>query len=154
MLPGLWLFQAGLLRRKNALSIAVQLLATVCVLSIIWAIVGYALVFSPSAGGMIGSLRTGVLLLDVSYDDCVPTLAPSVPTGVFALFHCMFACLAPLLMTGAYAERMRLGASLVVSAAWEVLVYYPLAHWVWAPGGWLRALGAHDFAGGITIHVE
>ena len=153
MLPGLWLFQAGLLRRRNAISIAVQIFATLAALSLLWFAIGFALVFSPTAGGVIGSLRRYAMFYGVAYDACDPDLSPSLPVAAFALFHMLFAVIAPLLMTGAYAERMPLRASLCVSLLWELIVYYPLACWMWAPGGWLLQLGALDFAGGVAIHA-
>lgn len=153
MLPGLWLFQAGLLRRRNAISIAVQIFATLAALSLLWFTIGFALVFSPTAGGVIGSLRRYALFYGVAYDACDPDLSPTLPIASFALFEMLFAAIAPLLMTGAYAERMPLRASLCVSLLWELIVYYPLAHWMWAPGGWLLQLGALDFAGGVAIHA-
>ena len=104
MFPGLALFEAGLLRAKNTLSIMVQVFAGVTVLSVLWDIIGYTLVFGPTQHGIIGG-TDHVLLLDVSYDKC-NQLAPTIPEAAFAMFQMLFAAITPLLMTGAFAERL------------------------------------------------
>ena len=148
MYPGLALFEAGLLRAKNTVSILVQVVVGLTTLSVLWDLVGYTLVYGPSQRGLIGGLDHA-FLRDVPYDACVPA-APTVPAAAFAMFQMLFAAISPLLMTGAFAERLRFWPAYAFLVLWEVLVYYPVAHWVWG-GGWLKArFGVLDFAGGIV----
>ena len=151
--PALGLCQAGLIRRKNALSMLMQVLTGFVIGSMLWFSIGFSLVFGPSAGalGLIGTLRH-VGFAGLSTECCYP-LATTIPSYLFASFQMMFAVMTPVIVTGAWAERMDFNAFLVFAAAWPFLVYYPLAHWVWNPAGWLAVHGAVDFAGGITIHT-
>jgi len=154
MIPGLAFFESGMLRRKNSVSIITQTLGGLVILACMWVTIGYSLTFSGDIGGMIGNLDHA-LFADVSFSDCVVVdgVTYSIPTAVFAIFQMMFACVTPLLCTGAVAERMRFKAFLIFMLAFELLVYYPCAHWIWG-GGWLDRLGTLDFAGGIVIHVS
>lgn len=155
MMPALALFEGGLLRSKNTLSLAMQIVGGLSVLNFFWIMIGYSFVFGDDVlGGFIANPFTHILLRGVSYEECDPRLAPNIPNGAYVLFQSMFACITPLLMTGAYAERMKFKASLVISILFEVLVYYPVAHWIWG-GGWLDRSNfqALDFAGGIVIHT-
>ena len=150
--PATGLAQAGLVRRKNALSVIAQAFIGVLVGSFLWFVVGFSLTFSgASHGGLIGSLDhaffTGVGM------DCLP-LAPSIPGALFASFQMMFALMVPVLVTGAWAEKLPLSACLIFFVAFPLLIYYPLAHWIWNPDGWLATLGVKDFAGGLTIHTS
>jgi Amt family ammonium transporter len=154
MTPALGLFEAGLIRTKNSLSLIVQTFFGLTILSVLWVIVGFTLTFSPSAAGwgLIGGLQW------FFFNGITPNnstiYAPTIPGTSFASFQMMFAVITPLLITGAVAERMKWGAFVVFIIAWSFLIYYPLAHWVWAKDGWLARLGVSDFAGGIVIHTN
>ena len=144
MSPALAFFQAGLLRSKNTLSIYTQIFAGLIVLCSLWFVVGYSLTFGESAA-VLGSPVQHALFVDVSYTE--PSVhAPHVPAAVFALFQMMFACITPLLITGAYAERLPFRVFLLFSVLFSLTVYYPVAHCVWG-GGFLDRLGVLDFAG-------
>jgi len=143
MFPGLALFEAGLLRSKNTLSLIGQVVAGIAVNGALWDLFGFSLVY-------YGSFEHA-LLLNVSYEEC-NEYAPSIPGAAYAMFMLLFAVITPLLMTGAYAERVKFKSSLALTIVWEVLVYYPIAHFIWG-NGWLAKLGTKDFAGGITIHT-
>lgn len=146
-LPGLALFYAGLVRGKNALSVMVQCVAIACLASVLWLVVGYSLSFS-GAGALIGDLRrVGLLGLGVS-----STTSSGLSEAVFCLFQMTFVVITPALVIGAYVERVRFQAVLIFSALWLLVVYAPVAHWVWG-GGWLAAMGVKDFAGGLVVHA-
>jgi Amt family ammonium transporter len=153
MLPGLALFYGGLVRRKNVLSTIMHSFFVLALVSVVWVLWGYSLAFAPDAfGGLIGGLDfvgfanvTGAV--DARY-------SAGIPHVLFAGFQLMFAAITPALITGAFAERKRFSAFVLFTIAWSTLVYSPLAHWVWAPGGWLRTLGAIDFAGGTVVHIS
>ncbi len=151
MTPGLALFYGGMVRAKNVLGTVMQSFFMVGVASIIWAVVGYSLAFGPDVGHVIGNLSwvglAGVGLTPGSY-------APTVPALAFMAFQLMFAVITPALITGAFAERMKFSGFLLFTVLWCVLVYAPVAHWVWGEGGWLRELGVLDFAGGIVVHAN
>ena len=149
-LPGLALFYAGLVRTKNVLSILMQCFAITGVVSLLWLAVGYSLVFTDggSAQGFIGSLDKA-FLLGVTRDSVVGT----IPETLFFVFQMTFAIITPALVIGGFAERKRFSSVLGFSVLWLLLVYVPLAHWVWG-GGWLAKLGVMDFAGGIVVHVS
>ncbi len=147
MIPALALFYGGMVRRKNVLSTLMHSLAALPVLSVIWALVGYSLAFGPTHGGIIGGLDF------LGLANTVGTLHDTVPTYAFVAFQMMFAAITPALISGAVAERMKFSAYLVFIAAWSILVYVPVAHWVWATGGWLFELHALDFAGGTVVHL-
>jgi ammonium transporter, Amt family len=147
MTPALALFYAGMVRRKNVLSTIMHSLAAIPILSVSWALYGYSLSFGPSKGGVIGGLElAGLVHLPDEPHGTVPQLA-------FVAFQMMFAVITPALISGAFAERMKFSAYMVFILAWSTLVYDPVAHWVWADGGWLLKLGALDFAGGTVVHL-
>lgn len=152
MIPALGLFEAGLLRAKNTTSVLTQVFSGAVLLSFMWHIVGFSLVFGDSLAGIIGSPATYPLMINVDVDTCFKVWAPTVPKRAFAEFQMMFAAIAPLLMTGSFAERIRWSAFVGLIIGFEVFVYYPVAHWIWG-GGWLHQLGTLDFAGGIVIHT-
>ena len=152
MIPALGLFEAGLLRAKNTTSVLTQVFSGAVLMSFLWHIVGFSLVFGDSLVGIIGSPATYPLMIGVSVDSCFEAWAPTVPKRAFAEFQMMFAAITPLLMTGSFAERMRWSAFVGLMIGFEVLVYFPVAHWIWG-GGWLHRLGTLDFAGGIVIHT-
>jgi Amt family ammonium transporter len=150
MTPGLALFYAGMVRRKNVLSTTMHSFFAMGLVTVLWALVGYTLAFGPDFGGLVGGLRH--LGLDGVLGGVSGTGASAIPTSVFAMYQGMFAVITVGLITGAVAERMKFKAYVVFAALWAVLVYSPLAHWVWG-GGWLMKLGALDFAGGTVVHI-
>ncbi|EGC31727.1 ammonium transport protein A [Dictyostelium purpureum] len=151
MMPALAFFEAGLLRSKNTLSIITQIMSGIVILTVMWQAFGYSLTFGPSQKGIIGNLDHA-FLINVSYRNCNQN-APTIPSAAYAFFMMMFANITPLLMTGAYAERVKFKAFIVLTIFWEILVFYPVAHWIWG-GGWLSKFPVLDFAGGIVIHTS
>lgn len=149
-LPGLALFYAGLVRSKNVLSILMQCFAITGVVSLLWLAVGYSLTFSDGGDSQafIGGLDKA-FMLGVPRD----ALSGSIPETVFFMFQMTFAIITPALVIGGFAERMRFSAVLSFAVLWALVVYVPLAHWVWG-GGWLAQLGVMDFAGGLVVHVS
>jgi len=147
MTPALALFYGGMVRRKNVLSTIMHSMVAIPIMSILWALVGYSLAFGTSQGGLIGSLEFAGL------KGTVGQLSGTVPTLVFAAFQMMFAVITPALISGAFAERMKFGAYVAFIVLWSMLVYVPVAHWVWNPGGWLFKMSALDFAGGTVVHA-
>jgi Amt family ammonium transporter len=151
MTPALGFFEAGLIRSKNSLSVIMQTFSGLAILSTLWFVIGFTLVFGPSQGGFIGGL-------DWLFFNNVPingTLdyAPTIPGVTFGSYQMMFAVITPLLITGAFAERMKWSSFFIFIIAWSIFVYYPLAHWIWGRG-WLADMGVFDFAGGIVIHTS
>ncbi len=145
-LPGLALFYGGLVRSKNVLSVLMQCFAIACVASIIWLSFGYSLSFSEG-NAFIGDFSKA-FMSGVTRD----TLAGTIPEPLFFIFQMTFAIITPALIVGAFAERMKFSAVILFSAAWLILVYFPICHWVWG-GGWLAQMGLLDFAGGTVVHV-
>jgi Amt family ammonium transporter len=153
MTPGLAFFYGGLVRRKNMLSIVMQCFIILCIVSLQWVLFGYSLAFGPDVGGIIGDLSwAGLHGVGAAPDPM--GYAPGVPHEAFMMFQMMFAVITPALIIGAFAERMRFSAFCLFSLLWVTLVYEPVAHWVWGSGGFLKAMGALDFAGGIVVHVN
>ena len=152
MTPGLALFYGGLVRAKNVLGTVMQSFIALALVSILWMLVGYSLAFGPDLGGIIGTLRFAGLH---GVGAKPMGLAPTIPSEAFMAFQLMFAIITPALITGAFAERMRFAGFLLFIALWSILVYAPVAHWVWG-GGFLGAgrLGALDFAGGTVVHIN
>lgn len=151
MTPALGFFEAGLIRSKNSLSVIMQTFSGLAILSTLWFIIGFTLVFAPSQGGWIGGLDW-IFFNNVPFDDSVD-YAPTIPGVTFGSYQMMFAVITPLLITGAFAERLKWSSFFVFIIAWSLLIYYPLAHWVWGRG-WLADMGVFDFAGGIVIHTS
>jgi ammonium transporter, Amt family len=149
MTPGLAFFYGGMVRRTNVLGILMQGYTTVAIVSVVWVMLGFSLAFSDG-NGLIGDLRWAGLLDGAGS----VSVAPGIPLLAFALFQMMFAVITPALITGAPAERWRFGAFVVFVAAWSLLVYAPVAHWVFSPQGWAARLGALDFAGGSVVHAN
>jgi Amt family ammonium transporter len=145
-LPGLALFYAGLVRAKNVLSVMMHCVAIACLASVVWMLGAYSLAFD-GAGPLIGGLSKALLL---SVDR--KSLSGSLPESVFFMFQMTFAVITPALIVGAYAERVRFQAVVLFSLLWLVLVYAPVAHWVWG-GGWLAQHHVMDFAGGLVVHA-
>jgi Amt family ammonium transporter len=155
MTPGLAFFYGGLVRSKNVVHTMVLSLVCMALVGVLWALVGYSLAFSTGPGALdkvIGGLSwvglSGVGA-DVNKD-----LAGTIPHAAFMLFQAMFAIITPALISGAIVERVRIKAFVLFVGLWSLVVYTPVAHWVWAPGGWLRGLGALDFAGGTVVHIN
>ena len=147
-LPALALFYGGLVQAKNILSVLVQCFAVACVASVVWFVCGYSLAFSGS-GPWIGDLNAA-LLANVTRG--AVHAGTAIPESVYVMFEMAFAIITPALIIGAYVERIKFGAVLLISGLWLLIVYVPVAHWVWG-GGWLAARGVMDFAGGIVVHV-
>jgi Amt family ammonium transporter len=150
--PGLAFFYGGMVRRKNVLATVMQSFILMAVISVQWVLFGYSLAFGPDIGHLVGSLRW-VGLNDVGLTPN-PDYAATIPHQAFMVFQLMFAIITPALITGAFAERMRFSAFLLFITLWATFIYDPLAHWVWGTGGWLRELGALDFAGGTVVHIS
>jgi Amt family ammonium transporter len=150
--PGLALFYGGMVRQKNALGTLMQSFIVLALISIQWVLWGYSLAFGPDKGGIIGGLEwMGLRGVGQTPN---PDYAATIPHQAFMLFQMMFAVITPALITGAFAERKKFSAFIVFILAWATFVYDPLAHWVWGTGGWLRNLGALDFAGGTVVHIS
>jgi Amt family ammonium transporter len=150
--PGLALFYGGMVRSKNALATLMQSFILIAIISIQWILWGYSLAFGPDKGGIIGGLEWfGLRGVGAEPFDAY---AKTIPHQAFMLFQMMFAIITPALITGAFAERKKFSAFLLFTLLWATLVYDPLAHWVWGDGGWLKRLGALDFAGGTVVHIS
>jgi Amt family ammonium transporter len=147
MTPGLALFYGGMVSTKNVLSTFMHSLFALGLVSVQWAVLGYSLAFGRSHGGVIGGLDF-VLLRGVGSE-----AKGTIPHLLYMAYQGMFAVITPALISGAYAERMRFSAYVWFTLLWSTLVYGPVAHWVWGPGGWLANLGALDFAGGTVVHL-
>ena len=152
MTPGLALFYGGMVRRKNVLATILQSFIALGLISVQWVLFGYSLAFGPDIGHFIGSLKwiglSGVGLTPNS------DYAATVPHQAYMMFQMMFAVITPALITGAFAERFKFNTYILFILLWSTFVYCPIAHWVWAVGGWIRNLGALDFAGGLVVHVS
>lgn len=151
MTPALGFFEAGMLRLKNSLSVIMQTFTGLALLSTLWFIIGFTLTFGPDMSGFIGNL-SNLFYENVPFTDSV-SFAPTIPGITFATYQMMFAVITPLLITGAFADRMKWSAFFIFIIVWSLVIYYPLAHWVWG-GGWLAKIGVFDFAGGIVIHTS
>jgi len=152
MTPGLALFYGGMVRSKNVLGTIMQSFIALGVITVQWVLYGYSLAFGPDLAHLIGSLEW-VGLRGVGLDP-FPEYSTTVPHQAFMIFQMMFAVITPALITGAIAERFKFKTYLLFLVLWATFVYDPLAHWVWGVGGWIRNLGALDFAGGLVVHVS
>lgn len=153
-IPGIALFYGGLVRRKNMLSVIMQSLSIVAVISIIWVVFGYSLAFGSGFDGNLFRYGIGgfdkVMLKGISLDTIT---TGGIPELLFVMFQCMFAVITPALILGAFAERVKFSGFLMFTILWSVFVYMPMAHWVWG-GGFLMEIGAIDFAGGTVVHIN
>ena len=149
--PGLALFYAGMVRKKNVLATAAQSFAITALISVLWMIIGYSLTFTSGNAFMGGLSR---LFLNGMGLDSANGLAPTIPESVYMTFQMTFAIITPALIVGAFAERMKFSALLWFTGLWSLLVYAPIAHMVWGPGGWLAADGVLDYAGGTVVHIN
>jgi len=154
MTPGLAFFYGGLVRKKNVLSILMQCMIILCLVSLQWVLFGYSLAFGPDIKGLVGSLAWAGLSGVGDAPNAV--YAATIPHSAFMIFQAMFAVITPALILGAFAERMRFTAFCLFSLLWATFIYDPVAHWVWGAGGFLGAsgLGALDFAGGTVVHIN
>ena len=151
IVPGLALFYGGLVRSKNVLGTIMQSFIILCLISPLWVLLGYTLAFGPDKMGLIGGFEWAGL--GGGGPGASPAHGPTIPREAFMAFQLMFAAITPAFITGTFAERMRFSALLLFAALWSLLVYAPLAHWIWG-GGWLKKLGALDFAGGAVVHTS
>src|SRR2546426_411670 len=150
--PGLALFYGGMVRQKNALGTLMQSFVVLALISIQWVLWGYSLAFGPDKGGIIGGLDwLGLRGVGLQPN---PDYAATVPHQAYMVFQLMFAVITPALITGTFAERMKFSTFIVFTLVWATLIYDPLAHWVWGTGGWLKRVGALDFAGGTVVHIS
>jgi Amt family ammonium transporter len=154
MTPGLALFYGGLVRRKNVLSTIMHSVFILALVSVTWVLIGFTLAFGKDVNGwgIIGGLD--YIGLHGVGKDPLTQYAPTIPGSAYMAFQMMFAVITPALITGAFAERKRFKAFVLFSLLWTLLVYSPIAHWVWGQGGWLNKMGAIDFAGGTVVHVS
>ena len=151
MTPALGFFYGGLVRRKNVLATIMHSFFILALISVQWVLWGYSLAFGSDKGGLIGGLDF-IGLRGVGAEPNAD-YAATIPHSAFMVFQMMFAVITPALITGAFAERKRFKAFVIFTLAWATFVYAPVAHWVWGVGGWLRMLGALDFAGGTVVHI-
>jgi Amt family ammonium transporter len=151
MTPALGFFYGGLVRKKNLSNTIVQCFAVFAVVGLVWTLWGYSLAFGPSMGGYLGNLDKA-LLNSVGVDTILPA-ALGIPELLYYAFELMFAAIAPALIVGAFAERIKFRSLLIFIILWSTFVYSPVAHWVWNSAGWINTLGAIDFAGGTVVHV-
>ena len=160
-LPGIALFYGGMVRRKSVLNVMACVTAICAIVSLLWFAVGYSIAFTPGSaawGHLIGGTErlwfSGLDYVKDTQKVAVSHIAPNIPESVYAMFQLTFAIITAALVVGSFVERMRFSATLIFMAMWTVVVYAPIAHWVWAPNGWLSRLGALDFSGGSVVHIN
>jgi Amt family ammonium transporter len=167
--PGLALYYAGMVRKKNILAMLMQCFAITCIVTIVWTVAGYSLAFTNGSGGLapyVGDLSR--FMLNGMWDHIkngvdtgfilgagTPGAAPqTIPESVYMMFQMTFAIITPALIVGAFADRMKFSALCIFTALWSLLIYSPVAHWMWAPDGWGALNGQLDFAGGTVVHIN
>jgi Amt family ammonium transporter len=156
-IPGLALFYGGMVRKKNVLATLMQSFAVTCVVTLLWFVIGYSWAFTPGSAFLGGTSRmffNGMTFMHDANKLTVSHLALTIPETVYAMFQLTFAIITPALIAGAFADRMKFSALLVFMSAWSLLVYSPIAHWVWEPSGWLAVKGVLDYAGGTVVHIN
>jgi Amt family ammonium transporter len=160
-IPGLALFYSGMVRKKNVLATLMQSFVIVCLVTILWWLVGYSIAFTPGSpgttrylGGFGHVFMNGVVYMHDAMKLSVSHLGTTIPETVYAMFQLTFAIITPALICGAFAERMKFSAMLWFMGIWTLIVYCPIAHWVWEPSGWLAQKGVLDFAGGTVVHIN
>jgi ammonium transporter, Amt family len=156
-IPGLALFYGGMVRKKNVLATLMQSFAVTCVVTILWWLIGYSWAFTPGSaylGGATRALLNGMTIMKDANKITVSHLALTIPETVYAMFQLTFAIITPALIAGAFADRMKFSAMLVFMSVWSLVVYCPIAHWVWEPSGWLAVKGVLDYAGGTVVHIN
>ncbi len=151
MTPGLAFFYGGMVRRKNVLGVLMQCFTILAIISIQWVLYGYSLAFAPGKGFWGGFAWVGLNGVGL---EPFKDYAATIPHQAFMIFQAMFAIITPALIVGAFAERMKFSGFVVFVILWATFVYDPVAHWVWGVGGWLKELGALDFAGGTVVHIN
>jgi Amt family ammonium transporter len=167
-IPGLALFYAGMVRKKNVLATMMQSFAICCIVTLVWCVIGYSLAFTTGnqyigdfsrllLGGIAGHIEKGndsqAFVLASGVKD-VADMATTIPETVYMMFQMTFAIITPALIAGAFADRMKFSALCLFMTLWSILVYAPVAHWVWAPSGWANQMGILDFAGGTVVHIN
>ncbi len=167
-IPGLALFYAGMVRKKNILATVMQSFAICCIVTIVWTVAGYSLAFTPGGeylgdfsrimlNGIAGHIEKGndtqAFVLASGIKD-VSDMSTTIPETVYMMFQMTFAIITPALICGAFADRMKFSALCIFMTLWSLLVYSPIAHWVWAPSGWASQMGVLDFAGGTVVHIN
>jgi Amt family ammonium transporter len=156
-LPGIALFYGGMVRRKSVINTMASVVAVAALVSLLWFAVGYSVAFTPGSpwlGGTGAMGFSGLGYLKELGKVAVNPIAPNIPESVYAMFQMSFAVITATLIVGALVERMRFSALLWFTGMWSVVVYAPVAHWVWEPGGWLAQMGVLDFAGGSVVHIN
>lgn len=156
-IPGLALFYGGMVRKKNVLATLMQSFAICSLVTVLWVVVGYSLAFMPGSewlGGLSRFMLKGMLYQNEAKKVMVHHAATTIPESVYMMFQMTFAIITPALIAGAFAERMKFSAMLWFMGIWSLVVYSPIAHWVWEPGGWLAGKGVLDFAGGTVVHIN
>jgi len=156
-IPGLALFYGGMVRKKNVLATLMQSFAITCVVTILWWLIGYSWAFTPGSaylGGSTRALLSGMTIMKDANKITVSHLALTIPETVYAMFQLTFAIITPALIAGAFADRMKFSAMLIFMSVWSLVVYCPIAHWVWEPSGWLAVKGVLDYAGGTVVHIN
>ncbi len=167
-IPGLALFYAGMVRKKNVLATLMQSFIITCIVTIVWTVAGYSIAFTTGnayfgdfsrimLNGIAGFITKGndsqaFVLASGSKD--VPDMVTTLPETVYMMFQMTFAIITPALITGAFADRMKFSALCIFMTLWSLLVYSPVAHWVWSPSGWANQMGILDFAGGTVVHIN
>lgn len=156
-IPGLALFYGGMVRKKNVLATLMQSFAITCVVTLLWWVIGYSWAFTPGSAYLGGSSRAfmnGMVFMHDAGKLTVSHLALTIPETVYAMFQLTFAIITPALIAGAFADRMKFSAMLIFMTIWSLVVYAPIAHWVWEPSGWLAVKGVLDYAGGTVVHIN
>ena len=157
-IPGLALFYGGMVRKKNVLATLMQSFAITCLVTMLWWLIGYSWAFTPGGSAYLGGssrfLMHGMTFMKDANKLTVSHLALTIPETVYAMFQLTFAIITPALIAGAFADRMKFSAMLVFMCLWSLVVYAPIAHWVWEPSGWLAVKGVLDYAGGTVVHIN
>jgi len=155
-IPGLALFYGGMVRKKNVLATVMQSFAITCLVTILWMVIGYSLAFMPGSPylGNLGRFLLNGMSFAAGKTVSVSHIAQNVPESVYMMFQMTFAIITPALICGAFADRMKFSAMLWFMGIWSIVVYSPIAHWVWEPSGWLAQKGQLDFAGGTVVHIN
>ncbi len=156
-LPGIALFYGGMVRKKNVINTMACVVVITALVSMLWFLLGYSLAFTPGSpwlGGLSRAWFEGFDINKAANTVAVSHIAPNVPESVYAMFQLTFAIITAALIVGALVERVRFSGLLIFISLWTILVYAPIAHWVWEPGGWLAQMGVLDFAGGAVVHIN
>jgi Amt family ammonium transporter len=155
-IPGLALFYGGMVRKKNVLATLMQSFAITCLVTVLWTVISYSLAFTPGSGALapyIGGLDR-LFLGGMEVDSFNADLAKTIPESVYMCFQMTFAIITPALICGSFADRMKFSAMMWFIGLWSIIVYAPIAHWVWDPNGWLNVMGVLDYAGGTVVHIN